>query len=138
MVTTCSVIATWFLTSPSMIHPVLAHNNFLLTPLVAMTLVWFRPVQPMIAASVTLGLFAVNWTGWRIAHDVMHTGSGAKWSHLQAFLSLACASAVVVFLLSQWRCKPARRPAERSVSFERSGVLSDDEFSRHRSPQLVS
>jgi Short C-terminal domain len=149
-IATCAVLGAWFLASPRTIQPALAFLNFLSIPLAAMALAWFRPIQPLIAASVTLGLFAVNWIGWRIAHA--GTGFRANYTHLLMFLSLACASAALVFLLSRWRCKaakarpilraapPARSIAgmpgsiagelERLAELYRSGVLSDDEFSR--------
>jgi hypothetical protein len=124
---------------------------------VVMALVWFRPMQPSIAASVTLGLFAVNWIGWRIAHG--GKGFRANYTHLLIFLSLACASAVLVFLLSLWRSKAARAAAvvpastsatpitgthgslaaelERLAQLYKSGVLSDDEFSRGKEVILM-
>jgi hypothetical protein len=172
-IATCAVLGIWFLVSPGMIQPALAHRNFLLIPLAATALVWFRPIQPLLAASVTLGLFAVNWIGWRIAHAGTETRFHANYTHLLLFLFLACASAALVFLLSLWRCKAAKAQpllplptpvppiigARGSIAAEleslaqlyRSGVLSDDEFSRgkevilghprriaaHRSAQLA-
>ena len=67
-VTGCSIVGGWSLASPSGIHSVLAHYNFLLIPLAMLALVWFRPIKPMIAASVTLGLFAANWVEIGRAH----------------------------------------------------------------------
>jgi hypothetical protein len=151
-IATCPVIGIWSLASPAGIHTVLAHYNFALIPLAMMALVWFRPIQPMIAASVTLGLFAVNWVGWRIAHAGTGTGFQSNHRYLDIYLSLACASAVLVFLLSQWRSKAAKaRPVlpmppsappiagargsictelERLAQLHKSGDLSDAEFSR--------
>jgi hypothetical protein len=171
-ITTCSVLGVWLLASPRTIHPALAFLDFLSIPLAVVALLWFRPVQPLIAASVTLGLFAVNWIGWRIAHA--GTAFRANNRHLLIFLLLACASAAIVFLLSLWRCNarnaqpilptaPPARPIagisgtiaselEILAQLYRSGVLSDDEFSRgkelilrhprrvvaHRNAQLAS
>ncbi len=150
-ITACSVIGTWSLASPAGIHTVLAHYNFALVSLAVMALAWFRPIRPMIAASAMLGLFAVNWVGWRMAHSVTAPGLQAKRTHLQMYLLLAFASTLLVLVLSMWRSKAAeaqpvlsaRPPApaitgthgiatelERLAQLHRSGVLSDDEFSR--------
>jgi hypothetical protein len=160
----CPAIGIWSLASPA-IQTVMAHYNFSLIPVAMMALVWFRPIQPMIAASVTLGLFAVNWVGWRMAHAGTGTGIQANHTHLQIYLLLACASAALIFFLSGWRSKIAKaRPVlsarppgivtqlERLAQLHESRALSDDEFSQgkevilgrprrivaHRNAQLAS
>ena len=146
-ISTCSVVGIWFLASPATIHIALVHYNFALIPLTMMSLVWLCPLPPMIAASVTLGLFAVNWAGWRIA--LAGTGFEASHTQLLIYLLLACASAALVSSLSRWRSKSAKAsPAippldppvmgtcgictelERLSRLHESGALSNDEFSR--------
>jgi hypothetical protein len=131
-ITGCSVVGVWSLASPSGIHTVLAHYNFVLIPVAMMALAWFRPIKPMIAASATLGLFAVNWVGWRMAHQ--GNGYQPNHTHLQIYLLLACGSALAVFLLSLSRFKGSKggisTELEKLARLHQTGHLSDHEFAR--------
>jgi predicted RND superfamily exporter protein len=147
-IATCAVLGVWLFASHKMIQPAFGTLNFLLILLVVIALVWFRPIQALTAASVTLALFAVNWAGWRMAHA--GTRVRHDHTHLPLFLLLACGTAFAVFLVSRWRCKtekaqPVVQPSgltttgthgsiaaelERFVQMYRAGVLSEEEFAR--------
>jgi hypothetical protein len=142
----CPAIGIWALTSPAAMHPLLAHYNFALIPLAVMALVWFRPIRPMMAASVALGLFAVNWVGWRIAPPGTENEFLANQKHLLLYLSLAYGTAVVAFWVSRWRSRfvvPPPEPPDPPIAGDENlctnlerlerqfkrGALSDAEFS---------
>jgi len=99
-IATCAVLGVWIFVLPAMMNGP-AGLNFLVIPVVVLVLARNCPIKPLLAASVTLGLFALNWIGGR-SGSVVHVGRRSRPDHtyLLFILVVACVSAIVVYRVS--------------------------------------
>ena len=56
-----AILLVWFALSPALVHHDFAGTNFFVIPLATIVLALLVPTLPLMAASITLGLFAANF-----------------------------------------------------------------------------